>query len=172
MTTGDTADVRTLTVRASAKINLHLGVGAARDDGFHPLTTVYQAVGLCDDLTAYADEGLSLELSGSDWIDVGSVPTDGTNLASRAAALLGRHHGRELTGRLVVEKAIPVAGGLAGGSADAAAALVALGAVILGVLALIPGVGFLEALGVPALAARLRRRGSETYAGLRTLARD
>lgn len=115
-----------VTVRAAAKINLHLGVGAARDDGFHPLTTVYQAVGLCDDLTAHPADELSLEVDGSDWVDLAVVPTDAGNLARRAADLLGRHHGRELTGRLVVEKAIPVAGGLAGGSADAAAALVAL----------------------------------------------
>lgn len=59
-----------------------------------------------------------------------------------------------------------------GGTRGATAVLVALGAVALGLLALVPGVGFLEALGVPALAARLRRRGAETYAGLRTLARD
>jgi hypothetical protein len=70
--------------------------------------------------------------------------------------------------------AAPVARGTLrrGGTRGGTAALVALGAVILGVLALVPGVGFLEALGVPAVAARLRRRGGETYAGLRTLARD
>ncbi|MFB9313300.1 4-(cytidine 5'-diphospho)-2-C-methyl-D-erythritol kinase [Nocardioides plantarum] len=115
-----------VTVRAPAKINLHLGVGAVGADGFHPLTTVYQAVGLCDDLTAHPADDLSVELATADWVDAGVIPTDASNLAHRAATLLGRHHGRELTGRLVVEKAIPVAGGLAGGSADAAAALVAL----------------------------------------------
>ncbi len=115
-----------VTVRAAAKVNLHLGVGAPREDGFHPLLTVYQAVGLCDDVTAHPADLLSLEVDGSDWIDVDVVPTDAANLAHRAAVLLGEHHGRDLTGRLVVEKAIPVAGGLAGGSADAAAALVAL----------------------------------------------
>jgi len=115
-----------VTVRAPAKINLHLGVGAVGDDGYHPLTTVYQAVGLCDDLTAHPADRLSLELSTTDWVDADVIPTDAGNLAHRAATLLGRHHGRELTARLVVEKAIPVAGGLAGGSADAAAALVAL----------------------------------------------
>ncbi len=115
-----------VTVRAAAKINLHLGVGGVRDDGYHPLTTVYQAIGLCDDLTAHPADDLSVELSVADWVDAGVIPVDGGNLAHRAAVLLGRHHGRELTGRLAVEKAIPVAGGLAGGSADAAAALVAL----------------------------------------------
>lgn len=127
-----------VTVRAAAKINLHLGVGAPREDGFHPLTTVYQAIGLCDDVTATrhgdADSdsgsdsggGLRVVVGGSDWIDLDAVPTDQRNLAHAAATALGRLHGRELEGRLDIEKAIPVAGGLAGGSADAAAALVAL----------------------------------------------
>lgn len=115
-----------VTVRAAAKINLHLGVGGPREDGFHPLTTVYQAVGLCDDVTAHPSDTFGLELVGSDWVDPTTVPLDATNLAHRAATLLGEHHGRDLTGRLHIEKSIPVAGGLAGGSADAAAALVAL----------------------------------------------
>jgi hypothetical protein len=59
-----------------------------------------------------------------------------------------------------------------GGTGGGVAALVALGAVVLGLLALIPVVGYVTALVVPALAARLRRRAPETYAGLRTLARD
>ncbi len=122
-----------VTVRAAAKINLHLGVGAPRDDGFHPLTTVYQAVGLCDDVTATptepdGDDGAALEVEvrGSDWIDVRSVPGDERNLAHRAASALETLHGCTIGGLLQIEKAIPVAGGLAGGSADAAAALVAL----------------------------------------------
>ncbi|WP_323792913.1 4-(cytidine 5'-diphospho)-2-C-methyl-D-erythritol kinase [Nocardioides sp.] len=119
-----------VTVRAAAKINLHLGVGAPRDDGFHPLTTVYQAIGLCDDVTATPGgpgvDDLQVEVRGSDWIDVQSVPADERNLAHRAASALATLHGRDLNGLLQIEKAIPVAGGLAGGSADAAAALVAL----------------------------------------------
>ena len=115
-----------ITVRTAAKVNLHLGVGAAREDGFHPLTTVYQAIGLCDDVTAYDSPVLELSLLPADWIDAGAVPLDADNIAYRAAVELGHHHQRDLTGRLVIEKSIPVAGGLAGGSADAAAALVAL----------------------------------------------
>ena len=115
-----------VTVRTAAKINLHLGVGAPRADGFHPITTVYQAIGLCDDVTAHRAEDLEISISATDWIDVGQVPVDSDNLAHRAALALGLHHGIEVTGRLMIEKAIPVAGGLAGGSADAAAALVAL----------------------------------------------
>jgi 4-diphosphocytidyl-2-C-methyl-D-erythritol kinase len=129
---GRLADVP-VTVRAAAKINLHLGVGAAREDGFHALTTVYQAIGLCDDVTVTAtvhdgaDDGeLRLEVRGSDWVDLAAVPDDADNLAHRAAAALAALHGRPVGGRLEIEKAIPVAGGLAGGSADAAAALVAL----------------------------------------------
>lgn len=115
-----------VTVRTAAKINLHLGVGAVRDDGFHPLTTVYQAIGLCDDVTAHPAEHLEIAISAPDWIDAGQLPVDDDNLAFRAATALGAHHGIELAGRLVIEKAIPVASGLAGGSADAAATLVAL----------------------------------------------
>jgi 4-diphosphocytidyl-2-C-methyl-D-erythritol kinase len=116
-----------VTVRAAAKVNLHLGVGAPRGDGFHPLTTVYQAVGLCDDVTASDDEpGWDLRLQVSDWVDAGAVPVDSGNIVTRAATLLARHHGVASDGHLLIEKAIPVAGGLAGGSADAAAALVAL----------------------------------------------
>lgn len=123
-----TGSPASITVRAAAKINLHLGVGAPRDDGFHPLTTVYQAVGLCDDLTASEaeDDGWELSLTAADWIDAAGVPADDDNIVRRAALALAAHHGREPSGRVAIDKSIPVAGGLAGGSADAAAALVAL----------------------------------------------
>lgn len=116
----------TLTVRAPAKINLHLGVGAPREDGFHPLTSVYQAVGVYDDLTVTAADGWSVDLTVSDWMDRAHVPLGGENIVDRAAALLAAHHGRAVSGDVHIDKAIPVAGGMAGGSADAAAALVAL----------------------------------------------
>ncbi|GAA5145657.1 4-(cytidine 5'-diphospho)-2-C-methyl-D-erythritol kinase [Nocardioides marinquilinus] len=116
-----------VTVRAAAKINLHLGVGAPRDDGFHPLCTVYQAISLYDDVTATADDVLGVRTTAaSPRVEVVGVPDGPDHLAHRAAVALGRHHGRDLTAALTVDKAIPVAGGLAGGSADAAAALVAL----------------------------------------------
>ncbi len=114
------------TVRAPAKINLHLGVGAARPDGFHPLTTVYQAVGLYDDVTAADSDGWRVDVSVADYIDRSQVPLDGQNIVDRAADLLAAHHGITRRGDVHITKAIPVAGGLAGGSADAAAALVAL----------------------------------------------
>lgn len=115
-----------LTVRAPAKINLHLGVGAPREDGFHPLTSVYQAVGVYDDLTVADAAGWSIDLTVADWMDRAHVPLGGDNIVDRAAALLAAHHGRAVSGDVHIDKAIPVAGGMAGGSADAAAALVAL----------------------------------------------
>jgi len=115
-----------ITVRAPAKINLHLGVGAPREDGFHPLTSVYQAVGVYDDLTVDDDEGWSVDVTVSDWMDRSHVPLAGDNIVDRAAALLAAHHGLTVSGAVHIDKAIPVAGGMAGGSADAAAALVAL----------------------------------------------
>ena len=120
-----------VTVRAPAKINLHLGVGGLRPDGFHPLVTVYQAVGLYDDVTvvdAGPGEGWSLHATADDRIELAEVPLDETNLALRAARMLADHHGlpADRAARISIHKGIPVAGGLAGGSADAAATLVAL----------------------------------------------
>ena len=115
-----------VTVRAPAKINLHLGVGAPREDGYHPLVTVYQAVGLCDDVTVAPSPGWALGVTVPDWIDVDAVPVTGDNIVDRAARLLAEHHGIASRASVSITKAIPVAGGMAGGSADAAAALVAL----------------------------------------------
>ncbi|MDP3892305.1 4-(cytidine 5'-diphospho)-2-C-methyl-D-erythritol kinase, partial [Nocardioides sp.] len=126
-----------VTVRAPAKINLHLGVGAPRPDGYHPLHTVYTSVGLYDDLTitrdgeAAGDPGvpvgeLELSLTAAHYVDAAQVPLESDNIVHRAAALLGESHGTRLGGDVHIAKSIPVAGGLAGGSADAAAALVAL----------------------------------------------
>jgi 4-diphosphocytidyl-2-C-methyl-D-erythritol kinase len=117
------------TVRAPAKINLHLGVGAPREDGFHPLLTVYQAVGICDDVTASRSDRWSLGVTVPDWMDADAVPLTGDNIVDRAARLLAAHHSLSddlVTAEVSIAKSIPVAGGMAGGSADAAAALVAL----------------------------------------------
>jgi 4-diphosphocytidyl-2-C-methyl-D-erythritol kinase len=116
----------TVTVRAPAKINLHLGVGAPRGDGFHPLVTVYQAVGLCDDVTVARAPGWTLGVTVPDWIDADAVPVTGDNIVDRAARLLAQHRGVASQASVSIAKSIPVAGGMAGGSADAAAALVAL----------------------------------------------
>ena len=115
-----------LTVRAAAKINLLLGVGAPRPDGFHTLVTVYQAISLYDDLVVTAADDLTVETDVAHYIDASHLPRPGDNIIDRAAAALAAHHGRPVGGRVRVDKSVPVAGGLAGGSADGAAALVAL----------------------------------------------
>jgi 4-diphosphocytidyl-2-C-methyl-D-erythritol kinase len=114
--------IERVTVRAPAKLNLHLSVGRRRADGFHDLTTVYQAVGLYDELDATPSDALTVTVTGE---GAENVPTDSSNLAVRAAALLGMETGRSPSVALTLRKGIPVAGGCAGGSADAAAALVA-----------------------------------------------
>lgn len=117
--------------RAPAKINVHLAVGPLRPDGFHDLRTVYLAVSLHDTVTARPGDGLSLEVEGegSDAATgADAVPTDRRNLVWRAAELLARSAGVPADAALGITKAIPAAAGLAGGSADAAAALVALDA--------------------------------------------
>jgi 4-diphosphocytidyl-2-C-methyl-D-erythritol kinase len=114
--------IERVTVRAPAKLNLHLSVGPLREDGYHDLTTVFHAVGLFDELTVRDADALSLVVQG-DTAD--GVPTDGTNLAVRAVQLLADEAGRDPCASLLLHKGIPVAGGCAGGSADAAAALVA-----------------------------------------------
>jgi len=111
-----------VTVRAPAKLNLHLSVGALRPDGYHDLTTVFHAVGLYDELTARPSDALSLAVQGD---TAEGVPTDRSNLAVRAVHLIAEEAGVAPHVSLLLRKGIPVAGGCAGGSADAAAALVA-----------------------------------------------
>lgn len=115
-----------ITVRAAAKINLQLGVGPIRGDGFHPLATVYQAIGLYDDVTLESADEWSLTVRAHDNLDVSGVPTDAGNIALKAAHALCAHHGIDRAASILIDKSIPVAGGLAGGSADAAATLVGL----------------------------------------------
>ncbi|WP_461167405.1 4-(cytidine 5'-diphospho)-2-C-methyl-D-erythritol kinase [Tsukamurella serpentis] len=109
-----------LTVRAPAKVNLHLGVGDVRPDGFHELVTVFQALSLHDDVTLTLADELSVEIIGD---GAGEVPGDRTNLAARAVIALAQRYHRDPAVRIRIAKGIPVAGGMAGGSADAAAAL-------------------------------------------------
>lgn len=112
-------------VRVPAKINLALCVGPRADDGYHPLTTIFQAVSLHDELTAQLDEpgAISVAMSGE---GTDQVAVDDSNLAVRAARLIADSYGDDQFGvRLSIRKSIPVAGGMAGGSADAAAALLA-----------------------------------------------
>ena len=132
-----------VTVRVPGKVNLYLAVGDRRDDGYHELTTVFHAVSLLDEVTVRTADVLSVEMSGE---GVESLPTDERNLAWQAAELMAEHVGRAPDVAISIEKSIPVAGGMAGGSADAAAVLV--------------GINTLWELGVPrrdlhALAAQL-----------------
>ena len=109
-------------MRAPAKLNLHLSVGHLRADGYHDLTTVFHAVGLLDEVTLRRADCLTVRVTGEGAAD---VPTDSSNLAARAATALGRRAGVEPLVAIEIVKGIPVSGGCAGGSADAAATLVA-----------------------------------------------
>ncbi len=141
---GSASSVR---VEAPGKVNLFLSVGASGTDGYHQLTTVFQAVRLIETVTARRqsarDHGtvtLTLEEPDAD------VPADASNLAVRAAKLLAETTGVSEGVDLLLRKRVPVAGGMAGGSADAAATLVACN--------ILWGTG-LSLLELSALAARL-----------------
>ncbi len=112
-------------VRAAAKINLHLGVGAVREDGFHPLDTVYQAISLYDDLTLASAERTTITLEVTDYVDADAVPLGADNIVTRALDAIRVRTGRTGGEHVGLVKSIPVAGGMAGGSADAAATLLA-----------------------------------------------
>ena len=112
-----------VTVRVPGKVNLFLGVGDRRDDGYHELTTVFHAVSLVDEVTVRNADVLSLQTLGE---GAEVVPADERNLAWQAAELMAEHVGRAPDVEIVIDKSIPVAGGMAGGSADAAAVLVAM----------------------------------------------
>jgi 4-diphosphocytidyl-2-C-methyl-D-erythritol kinase len=110
-------------VEVPAKINLALGVAPLGADNFHELITVFHAVSLFDTVTAKPRPrgvNLAIEGEGAQW-----VPVNDSNLAVKAAKLLAHHHGIEPHVDLHIEKRIPVSGGMAGGSADAAGALIA-----------------------------------------------
>ena len=112
-------------VRVPAKLNLHLGVGAVRPDGFHELITVFHAVDLVDVISVHPADQLSVTMHGP---EAAAVPDGPGNLAWQAVMELARHAGRDPHVAVGIEKAIPVAGGMAGGSADAAATLLACAA--------------------------------------------
>lgn len=126
-----TARATSVTVRVPAKINLELRVGALESDGYHQLATVFHAVSLFDEVTAThpgraAGGAVTVSVVGE--LSAG-VPVDDSNLAVRAARLLAERSGVSAGVDLLLRKHIPLAGGMAGGSADAAGALVACDAV-------------------------------------------
>lgn len=112
-------------VRAAGKVNIYLGVGELQDDGYHELATAFQALSLFEEVTATAADDFSLTVESDGFIDVSEVPVDESNLALRAARLLADSTGVSAGVHLHIRKGVPVAGGMGGGSADAAAALVA-----------------------------------------------
>lgn len=127
MSDGSTAELwvptGSVTVRVPGKVNLHLAVGDRRDDGYHDLTTIFHAVSLFDEVTVRNADVMSLEHVGE---GADTLPTDERNLAWQAAELLADHVGRAADVSILIDKSIPLAGGMAGGSADAAAVLVAM----------------------------------------------
>lgn len=104
-------------IASPAKVNLHLSVGPRRADGYHELVTVFQALELLDEMVVHVADELTLETDATD------IPTGEGNLAYQAAALLQERFDVRRGARMVLRKKIPVAGGMAGGSTDAAAAL-------------------------------------------------
>lgn len=110
------------TVNGYAKINLHLDITRIRNDGYHDVEIVMQTLTLCDKVTVSADD------SGEFFCEcnVGDVPTGEKNIAVRAAMLYAEAIGGGIGARIKIEKNIPMAAGLAGGSTDAAATLIAL----------------------------------------------
>ena len=118
--------VKSVTVRVPAKVNLQLSVGPRESDGFHNLVTVFQAISIYDDITvtfAPVKSGVSISISGD---QRHGVPADESNLAMKAIALMAKEYDLVIDAHLEIKKSIPVAGGMAGGSADAAAAIVAI----------------------------------------------
>ena len=111
-----------VTARAPGKVNLALVVGPLRDDGFHELVSVFHAISLVDDVTATPSDDVTVSVDG---VHADRVPCDDSNLAVRAARLLAERAGVDGGVHLHISKQIPVAGGMAGGSADAAATLLA-----------------------------------------------
>lgn len=117
-----------VTVRVPAKINLQLSVGPREADGYHNLVSVFQSISIFDDVTVKRTapgSGLTISITGE---HTHGVPADSSNLVVKAAQLVVDRYAIDSNLHIEVKKSIPVAGGMAGGSADAAATLVALDA--------------------------------------------
>jgi 4-diphosphocytidyl-2-C-methyl-D-erythritol kinase len=123
MTSPGRAAVR---AKAPGKVNVFLRVGSVMDDGYHDVAIAYQAVSLSDEVRVTPAESFSVEVTGS--VDIRRVPLDGNNIAVIAGRMLQEHTGYTGAAHIEIEKHVPVTGGMGGGSADAAAALIALDA--------------------------------------------
>lgn len=120
--------LNSITVRVPAKVNLQLSVGPREANGYHNLVSVFQAVSLFDDVTvtkSHEGSGVTISVTGE---QTHGVPEDSSNLAVKAALLIAEKFDFDADVHIEVKKSIPVAGGMAGGSADAAATLVAMDA--------------------------------------------
>ena len=118
--------VKSVTVRVPAKVNLQLSVGPEEADGYHNLVSVFQAISIFDDVTIKLSEpgaGLTIAISGE---QTHGVPADANNLAAKAVALISKEYDLTVDAHIEIKKSIPVAGGMAGGSADAAATIVGI----------------------------------------------
>jgi 4-diphosphocytidyl-2-C-methyl-D-erythritol kinase len=109
--------------KAPGKINVFLKVGSLLPDGYHDVAIAYQAVSLYEEVRAYPADDFSVSIAGT--VELSRVPTDGSNIAIRAARLLARKTGYRGGAHLEIGKHVPVTGGMGGGSADAAATLLA-----------------------------------------------
>jgi 4-diphosphocytidyl-2-C-methyl-D-erythritol kinase len=120
--------LNSVTVRVPAKVNLQLSVGPRESNGYHNLVSVFQAVSIFDDVTltkSHPGSGVTISVTGE---QTHGVPEDHSNLAVKAAHLIAEKFDIDVDVHIEVKKSIPVAGGMAGGSADAAATLVAMDA--------------------------------------------
>jgi 4-diphosphocytidyl-2-C-methyl-D-erythritol kinase len=115
-----------VTVRVPAKVNLQLSVGPKEADGYHNLVSVFQAISIFDDITIKLGEpgsGLTISISGD---QTHGVPADANNLAAKAVALISKEYDLTVDAHIEIKKSIPVAGGMAGGSADAAGTIIGI----------------------------------------------
>jgi 4-diphosphocytidyl-2-C-methyl-D-erythritol kinase len=118
--------VKSVTVRVPAKVNLQLSVGPKESDGYHNLVSVFQAISIFDDVTIKLAEpgaGLTISISGD---QTHGVPADANNLAAKAGSADFKEYDLTVDAHIEIKKSIPVAGGMAGGSADAAATIVGI----------------------------------------------
>ena len=112
-----------VTVRVPGKVNVYLGVGPREFSGFHNLATVFQAVNIYDEVTVENADDFSIVAQGSYST---RIPTDQSNLVWAATKSIASACGRDPNVKITINKSIPIAAGMAGGSADAAATLLAL----------------------------------------------
>ena len=118
--------VKSVTVRVPAKVNLQLSVGPKEADGYHNLVSVFQAISIFDDITIKLGEpgsGLTISVSGD---QTHGVPADANNLAAKAVSLISKEYDLTVDAHIEIKKSIPVAGGMAGGSADAAGTIIGI----------------------------------------------